>query len=219
MLQTTVPSQSTRPLLFFGDNFFHESHMNKSKLKPRYDLRDAKYDFKETFDENSSGSGSEYEDSEEETLNHINFSIEEIDSEEEIVDHMNIEVMETKHKMNMTEPPNGEFYRFSEDTKVRIWIDIPNAFPWRHCLMKWNHGVDTVSCEFNNKDLIKLQTFHVKLHKSDKSKFYLMIDDKLYCVVPATTRNTLRSFRNNPECEEDEYWRWDTISGLCHHLN
>ena len=201
MLQTTVPSQSTRPLLFFGDNFFHESHMNKSKLKPRYDLRDAKYDFKETFDENSSGSGSE------------------IDSEEEIVDHKNIEVMETKHKMNMTEPPNGEFYRLSEDTKVRIWIDIPNAFPWRHCLMKWNHGVDTVSCEFNNKDLTKLQTFHVKLHKSDKSKFYLMIDDKLYCVVPATTRNTLRSFRNNPECEEDEYWRWDTISGLCHHFN
>ena len=196
------PSISPRPLLFFEDINLNNSHRNQSELKPRNDFKDT------IFVEDISGSGSDSSE------------YEETDSEEVIISKRDIEINTGMNK-NLTftnDTSNKQYYKFLNETKVRIWIDVPNAFPWRNCLMKWNHDVDTVPCEFNYKNLIKLQTFSVQLHKFDQTKFYLLIDDKMYCVVPAITKNTVRSFRNNPECREDEYWRWDTITGHRHHL-
>ena len=194
-------SPSPRPLLLFEDSNFYKSQRNKSELKPTND-------FKDSNNVEISGSGSDTDSSE----------YEETDSEEVTMNKRNIG-SNTEMKKNFTSTKDitdKHYFKFSAETKVRMWIDVPNAFPWRHCLMKWAHDVHTVSCEFNNRNLIKLQTFSVQLHKSDQTKFHLLIDDEMYCVVPAITKNTVRSFRTNPECGEEEYWRWDTDTGHRH---
>ena len=30
--------------------------------------------------------------------------------------------------------------------QVRLWMDIPNAFPWRHCIEEYNNIVTLLSC-------------------------------------------------------------------------
>ena len=31
-------------------------------------------------------------------------------------------------------------------SQVRLWMDIPNAFPWRHCIEEYNNIVTLLSC-------------------------------------------------------------------------
>ena len=36
--------------------------------------------------------------------------------------------------------------------QVRLWMDIPNAFPWRHCIEEYNNIVTLLTCyKVNNK--------------------------------------------------------------------
>ena len=35
----------------------------------------------------------------------------------------------------------------SSSTTVRFWIDMPNKFPWRHCLQDYNGVLTTLDCE------------------------------------------------------------------------
>jgi len=35
----------------------------------------------------------------------------------------------------------------SSSTPVRFWIDMPNKFPWRHCLQDYNGVLTTLNCE------------------------------------------------------------------------
>ena len=30
---------------------------------------------------------------------------------------------------------------------VTLWMDVPNAFPWRHCLQGYNNIISVLSCE------------------------------------------------------------------------
>ena len=32
-------------------------------------------------------------------------------------------------------------------TPVRLWIDIPNAFPWRNCLQEYNRVILPLHCQ------------------------------------------------------------------------
>ena len=35
----------------------------------------------------------------------------------------------------------------SSSSQVRLWMDIPNAFPWRHCLQEYNNIITLLTCE------------------------------------------------------------------------
>ena len=35
----------------------------------------------------------------------------------------------------------------SSSSQVRLWMDIPNAFPWRHCLQEYNNIITLLTCQ------------------------------------------------------------------------
>ena len=41
---------------------------------------------------------------------------------------------------------DGSYYVFHDKVQVRLWIDLPTVFPWRHCLELYGGHVETVSC-------------------------------------------------------------------------
>ena len=41
-----------------------------------------------------------------------------------------------------------------EEFQVTIWIDLPNAFPWRYCVQEYNNLFATLNCDKNVADQV-----------------------------------------------------------------
>ena len=41
------------------------------------------------------------------------------------------------------------YYKFDEAVQVRLWIDLPSVFPWRHCLELYSSGHVLVLSNFD----------------------------------------------------------------------
>ena len=48
---------------------------------------------------------------------------------------------------------------------VTLWMDVPNAFPWRHCLQVYNNVIAVLSCEkVTAKVVVKLVKVYVSAY-------------------------------------------------------
>ena len=55
----------------------------------------------------------------------------------------NVEVEQSsENSTNSTTPQPW----ISSTKQVRLWMDIPNAFPWRHCIEEYNNVVTLLRC-------------------------------------------------------------------------
>lgn len=90
---------------------------------------------------------------------------------------------------------------FHKKIHVRLWIDVPNYFPWRRCLQLWTSKLITYTCHVDGDNAVK-QTFTlVPIHPS-QYKFQLRFND-LKCLEPRLDKSILVG-----TCSDGTYWRW-----------
>ena len=126
------------------------------------------------------------------------------------------EVIEETNEDSSENEDKTDFYRFVNKTKVKIWIDVPNAFPWRHCLKEYFGHILPVTCEFNDTREIIFQTFRVLTHPDDDTKISLRVGEAgfYYCVQADLETWDVVAVERNVTClESDHHWRWNYITG------
>jgi len=97
-------------------------------------------------------------------------------------------------------------------TPVWFWIDIPNAFPWRHCLQEYNNILTPLHCE----EKIETQKFLLEALDSTGSEnnfghgFYWKTVKGLY-IVPgrAVHEGVMKdTLVLNETIDREDYWTW-----------
>ena len=119
--------------------------------------------------------------------------------------------------LNQVDISHSDDKEFSEDpevsmfqsdaplTNVGIWIDLPNAFPWRHCLQEYNNLLIPLSCD----PTLATQAFTLESINNNKKEFHWKTAQG-HCVVPVQVihegreRNSL-TFNRDCGCG---YWTW-----------
>ena len=101
------------------------------------------------------------------------------------------------------------FQSSSPLTSLGIWVDLPNAFPWRFCLQEYNGLLAPLNCDSS----LASQLF--SLESVNKSQQFQWKTSQGHCVVPglvvheALEKNSLTLDRG---CVEPGHWTW-TKSG------
>ena len=107
-----------------------------------------------------------------------------------------------------SDPEDPELSWFQSDvplTSVGIWTDLPNAFPWRHCLQEYNNLLIPLSCD----PTLATQTFTLESLNNNTKQFHWKTAQG-YCVVPGQVvhegryKNSL-TFDRYCGCG---YWTW-----------
>ena len=101
-------------------------------------------------------------------------------------------------------------FAVGKEQEVGIWIDLPNAFPWRHCLQEYNGLLATLSCDHNSKD----QRFLISPLASNDTerRFMWKTRDGGKCIVPVSiihegvSKQSVKLV-NKKECGEG-HWVW-----------
>ena len=90
-------------------------------------------------------------------------------------------------------------------TSVGIWIDLPNAFPWRLCLQEYNNLLTLLNC------VPSLATQLFTIESLNNSKQFHWKTNKGHCVVPGKVihekleKDVLIVDRG---CGKPGYWTW-----------
>jgi len=100
------------------------------------------------------------------------------------------------------------YHKFQEEIQARLWIDVPNAFPWRECLHVWDGHVITQGCA---KEEEVRQTFLVQ--PGEGSGFHLVsrVDNEDHCVLPSKTTLEVQVRKQCPDGAG--FWRWRDDTG------
>ena len=73
----------------------------------------------------------------------------------------------------------------SSSSQVRLWMDIPNAFPWRHCLQEYNNIITLLTCEkvgSHFKDIETEEAFQIFPNMSRNWMLaFVQIFSHIYC--------------------------------------
>ena len=70
------------------------------------------------------------------------------------------------------EPLHAEnYFIFENNSLIRLWIDVPNSFPWRKCLNIYRSTLYTHHCRKNYR--AEQQIFTVVTLPGDQTKFSL----------------------------------------------
>jgi len=76
-----------------------------------------------------------------------------------------------------------QLFKTESELKVGIWIDLPNAFPWRYCIQQYNNVIATLTCDSKTPD----QVFTlVPVNNSNDSIYFHWKVRSGKCVVPGT---------------------------------
>merc|ERR1719312_1095775 len=75
----------------------------------------------------------------------------------------------------LTPPQQDTQQRLSEtdlvtaSSGISLWMDLPNAFPWRHCLQEYNNVISILNCEQGKKEQIfSMEIYNRSLLWSDR---------------------------------------------------
>jgi len=105
-----------------------------------------------------------------------------------------------------------KYYIFSNNTVIRLWIDVPNSFPWRKCLHEYNGMVFTYSCSLTRKEDISKQSLTVRtVEQEDRTRFRLILggENSSMCVEPEPRQEDDRLVvRVLSDCSVSGVWRW-----------
>ena len=95
---------------------------------------------------------------------------------------------------------------------IIIWIDLPNAFPWRHCLHEQNGVlVTTENCKATQFVVETLTSSDPSNNEVDVEKFLLKTSSGK-CVVPVDKK--VLKVKNNCDQKTDSYWIWTEFGQL-----
>ena len=64
-----------------------------------------------------------------------------------------------------------QYFMFENNSLIRLWIDVPNSFPWRKCLNVYDSHLYTYSCD--RRFQYDHQTFTIITSPADNTKFQL----------------------------------------------
>ena len=64
-----------------------------------------------------------------------------------------------------------DYFSFENNSVIRLWIDVPNSFPWRKCINVYKSKLYTYSCNRNYQS--RYQIFTVVTFLEDETKFQL----------------------------------------------
>ena len=99
---------------------------------------------------------------------------------------------------------------FSEPTRISleplsVWIDLPNAFPWRQCLVDYNGKVAATDC------IVKQTHFVMEYSAGETEDRFLWRTTTGHCVTPGKESLMVRQ-----GCDEtkDSYWVWTELGQL-----
>jgi len=81
---------------------------------------------------------------------------------------------------------------------LTIWIDLPNAFPWRTCLVDYNGNVATTDCRQG------LSEFEVEYSEKEEERF-LLRTTKGDCVTPSKEGVLVKK---GCDKTKDSFWVW-----------
>ena len=112
----------------------------------------------------------------------------------------------------------GSYYVFLDKVQVRLWIDLPTVFPWRHCLELYGGHVETVSC---GGDRTPYQTFSVEPLPGAGARLQLLGGEE-ECVTVDSGNNLGYERRNGSQpCSPhlESYWRWSNQTGSFKHYS
>jgi len=105
-----------------------------------------------------------------------------------------------------------EFPDWSFETK--IWIDVPNDFPWRKCLYEYVSIIITIDCIHDPEPIKNKNLLYLRPLEKDSTKFHLMhtlgnqnLTRK--CVEP----NRVNDVKVLRSCSSTGFWRWN-LAGL-----
>ena len=62
------------------------------------------------------------------------------------------EILQTKKKEELNE--EKRLFSGDQEFRVTIWIDLPNAFPWRYCVQEYNNLFAVLNCDKNVADQV-----------------------------------------------------------------
>ena len=104
---------------------------------------------------------------------------------------------------------------------VRLWIDVPTAFPWRQCLQVWGGGVLTMECAWAGDQFHQQQTFAVRPLPGEEARFQLEGSDVqgVECLggdnITRVVMSVARLEGLTLTCSEQlgGYWRWSKTTG------
>ena len=107
----------------------------------------------------------------------------------------------------------GTYYEFPDRVQVRLWIDLPTVFPWRHCLELYGGHVETVSC---GGERAPYQTFSVEPLPGAGARLQLLGGEE--CVTVDSGNNLGYEKGNGSQtCSSQSYWRWSNQTGTFVH--
>jgi len=105
---------------------------------------------------------------------------------------------------------DDKYYIFSNNSKVILWIDVPNSFPWRKCLHEYNGMMFTYSCTLtSHKQILTVQ----RVKDEDGTRFRLLLGggDTAQCIEPFKDQSDDRKVvRVLHDCSESGFWRWSS---------
>ena len=104
-------------------------------------------------------------------------------------------------------------HMFYDRVQVRLWIDLPSVFPWRHCLELYGGHVETLSC---GGERAPYQTFSVEPLPGAGARLQLLGAEE-ECVRVDSGNNLGYERRNGSQpCSSklDSYWRWSNQTGI-----
>ena len=110
-------------------------------------------------------------------------------------------------------PVDQETSLFSQQTEfeVSIWIDLPNAFPWRYCIQQYNNLFATLNCDNTSADQ-KFKIVPLPGRGGDGERHFELRTRRGWCVVPGAVshegavRDSVKAVR---QCEEAAgHWVW-----------
>ena len=104
----------------------------------------------------------------------------------------------------------GSYYVFLDKVQVRLWIDLPTVFPWRHCLELYGGHVETVSC---GGERAPYQTFTLEPLPGTGARLQLLGGEE-ECVTVDSGNNL--GYDSKP-CSPQSYWRWSNQTGIFIH--
>ena len=71
----------------------------------------------------------------------------------------------------LTSREEEQYFIFENNSVIRLWIDVPNSFPWRKCLNVYGSNLFTYSCD--RRFQYDHQTFTIITIPGDNTKFQL----------------------------------------------
>ncbi|XP_023344979.1 uncharacterized protein LOC111714162 [Eurytemora carolleeae] len=123
-----------------------------------------------------------------------------------------IQQLESQSKSVSAEEAKQDLFHLGSRVKskigLRIWIDIPNNFPWRNCLTNYNNVVASTQC------ILKSHTGSTWRIPDWNSSFQLFNTEAKQCLEPApsdSTTNIIQAIIK--DCSEGR-WKYNSLGQL-----